>query len=156
MRFRTRRGRPAVARAPRDAGTPELQHKRSMQMTAEPLDLYLSCGIISEAQHRAGIRLRWLHSLFFGTASPSASPLLFLDERTPGTNDEDWLKKRYEEYQQAMMLLQQNHGSKSIIRLCIYHELASPQSHQQQEDIRSGLTLLSDLWNSYTSTPTAS
>src|SRR4030067_3584155 len=69
MRFNTKRGHPLLNHQEKDAGTDELRQKRAKCLTMEPLDLYFKQGLISSDQHWAGIHLRWLYTIRFGSAS---------------------------------------------------------------------------------------
>ncbi len=165
MAFSTRRGRPARAKAAgaRDAGTPELQFKRALGVTAEPIDQCLERGIITPDQHWCGLHLRWLYTLRYGapvvTTCYSDAPLTpVLAQETP-----EWRMEREREYQQAVHLLQQAGAYECMMRLCVFNELPvflnanlllrakhepalSRQLNQRRTALRDGFDLLTNLW----------
>ncbi len=105
MRSLKRRGRPPLKRPELDKGTKELQQKRESGLTQLPLDLCLSRGKISQREHDAASRLKWLYSLQYGVAAPSQvqwdREVRHIRER-----DQLWLAKRKKEYEQAVTVLE--------------------------------------------------
>ena len=108
MAFTTRRGRPARAKADlRDTGTPELQFKRALGLTSEPIDQCLERGIITTDHHWCGLHLRWLYTLRYGapviTTRYADSALMSV----PSQETPEWRIEREREYQDAVRILQQ-------------------------------------------------
>ena len=67
MAFSTRRGRPPRPRLDdNDNGTPELQFKRALGVTREPIDLCLERNLITPDHHWCSLHLRWLYTLRYG------------------------------------------------------------------------------------------
>ena len=123
MAFSTRRGRPPRARLDdTDSGTPELQFKRALGVTREPLDLCFDRKLISTDQHWCGLHLRWLYTLRYG------APVLttrYADKDTQCRVDEDkaeWRALREKEYHSAVIELQRAGHYEPIMRLCVFNE----------------------------------
>ena len=72
LSFSKKRGRPRVEKEKNDYGTLELRNKRLLELTTEPLDLCFKKQLITIEEHEAGIRLRWLYTLKFGSPDISA------------------------------------------------------------------------------------
>jgi hypothetical protein len=164
MAFSTRRGRPARAKDAdvRDAGTPELQFKRALGLTSEPIDQCLERGVITPDHHWCGLHLRWLYTLRYGapvitTRYADAAPATVTEE-TP-----EWRSEREHEYQDAVRILQQAGRYECVMRLCVFNELPvflnvslasralqepalARQLHQRRITLNEGLELLIALW----------
>lgn len=154
-----RRGRPRQHKPRSDLGTPELQMKRLMGHTAEPLDVCLQREWISAAQHRAGLHLRWLYTLRYGLPSVTALDPLAAGSRIPqASRDPEWLHARETEYRQAIDLLTDANLESLILRVVVFHEspmlltwrasggAPNPKAAQQMAYIRDGLELLHKHW----------
>lgn len=122
MAFRTKRGRPRLVKKEVDKGTPELQQKRRLGLTSEPLDLLLEKKRLSERQHAAGRRLRWLYTLVFGSPLLSAGKLDLYEERALKLDNAAWRQKKEEEYQQAVAILKQSGCLEAVQAVCIFEE----------------------------------
>lgn len=163
MAFTTRRGRPRNTPTPdQDPGTPELRLKHALGLTAEPIDLCLARGLITEAEHWCGLHLRWLYTLRYGAPSLTTR---YLDPEAGQSASEssEWRALREEEYHRAVALLKQHRYYEPLMRLCIFNETPvflhaglrpkaweSPAlrerlaaSHQQ---VKEGLILLTTHW----------
>ncbi len=123
MAFSTRRGRPPRARLDdTDSGTPELQFKRALGVTREPIDLCLDRQLISPDQHWCGLHLRWLYTLRYG------APILttrYADKDTQclvDENNNEWRALREKEYHSAVLELQRAGSYEPIMRLCVFNE----------------------------------
>ncbi len=165
MAFSTRRGRPpARANADaRDSGTPELQFKRALGVTSEPIDQCLERGIITPDQHWCGLHLRWLYTLRYGapviTTRYSDDPLLApVVQETP-----EWRIEREREYQDAVRILQHAGFYECMMRLCVFNEIPvflhatlalrarnepalATQLNQRRTSLYEGFELLRSLW----------
>lgn len=165
MAFTTRRGRPARAKDAdaRDAGTPELQFKRALGLTSEPIDQCLERGLISADHHWCGLHLRWLYTLRYGapvitTRYADTALIAPVTEETP-----EWRIEREREYQDAVRILQQQDRYECVMRLCVFNELPvflnaklasrakhepalAHQLHQRRITLNEGLELLIALW----------
>lgn len=120
MGFRSRRGRPRNAMPTTDRGTPELRARSIQGMTKEPLDLCLAQGVIDEDQHWAGIHLRWLYTLRFGTPTVRALDPLHLGGRDLRPEHPEWKAGREEDYRLAMELLRERGACPVVPDLCLY------------------------------------
>lgn len=119
-RFSTKRGRPALNLPAKDRGTPELQKKRCEGKTAEPLDLYYKKGLITDAQRSAGLRLRWLYTLVFG--SPGIKALKLSDEPISIRDDDPaWRAARETEYTEIMAILAKAKCKKMTLNVCVFN-----------------------------------
>lgn len=119
MKFTTRRGRPRKENTGKDKGTAQLQEKRKTGLTTEPLDLCLSRGLITQEQHNAGIRLRWLYTLKMGAPTISAySPES--GGKICKYEDAGWLARKQAEYQLMLDILDKTKSRKIVIDTCIF------------------------------------
>jgi hypothetical protein len=66
MGFSTKRGRPATVKSTKDFGTKELILKKQLALTKPPIDILLSKSIITNDQHNAALKFKWLYNLRFG------------------------------------------------------------------------------------------
>lgn len=155
MAFRTKRGRPRLVKKEIDKGTPELQQKQRLGLTAEPLDLLLQKKRINARQHAAGRRLRWLYTLVFGSPLLTAGRLDLFEERTLKLDNAAWRQKKELEYQQAICLLKARGYLELIQAVCIFEERAKWFSgailgHDlktlppELKNLEKGLSLLAD------------
>lgn len=123
MAFSSRRGRPrqAAAGAP-DYGTPELRAKRLVGLTDEPVDRCLQKGLITEAQHRSALHLRWLYTLRYGAPSLTSH----YAQQTHGGGmmpaNDAWRIAREQEYAQARALLQHHRLYEPVVKIVIFNE----------------------------------
>lgn len=162
MAFTTRRGRPPKPRDTRDLGTPELRFKHAHGLTCEPIDLCLERQLISEAQHRSGLHLRWLYTLRYGAPSLTTR-YADRDSRGGAQDDPQWRSLRELEYHEASRLLKAHQRYEPVMRLAIFNErpaFLSPQLrtqawkvpalaerlHNEHCQLREGLELLVELW----------
>lgn len=139
-----RRGRPRALRPTRDQGTPELIRKRTVGETVEALDLYLARGQISEGQHRAGLRLRWLFTLRYGAPSLRALDLSCGVDTVVRDDDPAWRAERELEFAQGAERLAECNASRETFGVCVYNERL--QNIRELETLRAGLTALERLW----------
>lgn len=157
MAFRTRRGRPRLVKKDVDKGTPELQQKRASGATAEPLDLLLARKLISERQHAAGRRLRWLYTLVFGTPHVTASNFDLFEARALRLDNATWRAKKETEYQHAVSLLRKNRCLEVVQAVCIFEERARwfrgitekyglAEMPPELKKLNAGLTLLAQFF----------
>ena len=117
-----KRGRPPLMRPAVDYGTPELQQKRLRHETTETLDLCLQRGILSLTQHQCGIRLRWLHSLCYGTAAPQTIQLTDAPCAYQHTQHPQWRQEREQEYHDALERLEAQRLSRFVLNISVYDE----------------------------------
>lgn len=164
IRLPSGRGRPRKAMpSSTDLGTPELIMKRTLGLTAEPLDRCLERRIIDEDQHWCGMHLRWLYTLRYGVPGVSS---LALDDAQRGLATEDdplWRAAREEEFHEAANLLKEKRRYHPLVQLCIHNEvplfLSTPFAQQafdrpdradaMERDImiiRDGLDILVQHW----------
>lgn len=118
------RGRPKKAPVPsQDTGTPELIFKRAYDETAEAIDLCRARNLITDEQHRAGMHLRWLHTIRFGAPGVSAYDLTRASgAELRAANDLLWHRAREEEYQDAIELLRTVKRLDDVMGVCVYNE----------------------------------
>ena len=123
MAFSTRRGRPPRAKLDdHDHGTPELQFKRALGITREPIDLCLEHGVITPQHHWCGLHLRWLYTLRYGAPVTTTR---YVDRQDGPANSEEnpeWRALREREYHAAVALLQRLKRYEPVMRLCIFNE----------------------------------
>lgn len=122
MAFTTRRGRPRAPVVLQDLGTPELRLKHALGLTAEPIDLCLERGLISNEQHWCGLHLRWLYTLRYGAPSVTTR---YVDRHGPSPAPEEtvaWRVEREAEYTAASALLKQHRRYEAVMRLCVFNE----------------------------------
>lgn len=118
MKFSTRRGRPRKEKQGKDLGTIELQNKRKTGLTSEPLDLCLARGLITEVQHSAGLRLRWLYTLRLGAPNISAySPEK--GGKLCKYEDSGWLARKQLEYKKMLAALDKTGARRIVANVCI-------------------------------------
>jgi hypothetical protein len=125
MGFSRKRGRPATLRNKIDKGTLELRQKKARGITAEPLDVCLSRKIINEQQHAAGLRLRWLYTLRFGSPDIGAYQFERLGASGFRQDSEEWLKARQDEYNGAISKLMQIGAKTIVMNVCIFNQRAA-------------------------------
>ncbi|MDA0780985.1 MAG: hypothetical protein PQ612_01355 [Rickettsiales bacterium] len=121
MGFSRKRGRPKTLKVEKDYGTPQLQTKKNLGITTEPLDLCLKKKLISQDEHEAGIRLRWLYTLRFGSPNISAYSYEKISTGSFRNDDENWLKERSLEYENAMKELCKINAKRIVMNICIFH-----------------------------------
>ncbi len=123
-----KRGRPPQFMGTKlDLGTNELQEKRRIDSTVEPLDLCLKRAFITENQHLSGIKLRWLHVLRHGKptiqahkwapSSKSANSRLTYSVE----EDEMWMAARGCEYNMLLNVLKETNSMTIVCNICIFH-----------------------------------
>lgn len=122
MAFSTRRGRPKKNVESHDLGTHELQQKRKCTLTAEPLDICLDKGILTEQQHWCGIHLRWLYTLRYGAPNISCHDITAREYGAMRNDDPEWRAKREYEYHEAAAMHHQHKHYDPVMRLAVYHE----------------------------------
>ncbi len=122
MVFSQRRGRPKIHREATDKGTPELRRMKALGLTGELLDRLLVQGYITDGQHRAGLRLRWLYTLKYGV--PALACVQWENTaREMRQDDPDWRQEREAEYNEAARLLAEAGWLDAVIGLCVHHEM---------------------------------
>lgn len=126
-RLRSARGRPrsAIKASPdaEDLGTPELILKRSLRLTAEPIDVCLERALISAEEHRAALHFRWLHTLRYGAAGVSSRCWLEphgRDLAAAQTEDSHWRAQREQDYHRAITELAAQ-GHDALLIPCLIH-----------------------------------
>ncbi len=144
-----------------DRGTEELQHRRTLGLTQEPLDLCLKHELITPDQHAAGMHLRWLFTVCFGV--PQAKSLTLAESRpSPRETTEEWLKKRERDYTHAVAVLAARGLKKAVLNCCVYGKqqefvtvvpgkqrprLKVLKNHPALHALREGLALLERCFN---------
>lgn len=120
MAFTSKRGRPKIQREDKDCATKELTDKHQKGLTLEALDLVLYKGLISELEHKSGIHLRWLYSLRFGMFHLRAYNFDHKRSRHISNYDDEWLKNREEEYEQAVKLMCEAKTFNIVFDVCVF------------------------------------
>ncbi len=123
MAFSSKRGRPKKPIPTLDEGTPELAAKRARGITTEPLDLCLERRLITPAEHRAALHLRWLYSLRFGYAGVRALALSQHETSPSRCDDPLWRAEREEDYKSALQTLAAARAQETVLKLCIFNEM---------------------------------
>lgn len=120
MGFSTKRGRPKLKLEKADYGSPELRSKRQNDMTLEALDLCLKKGLITEDEHQAGLRLRWLYKIKFGSPTIKAYSYDIYGGYSKPEDDPIWVQKRSNEYIAALNELQKYKAKKVVMNIAIF------------------------------------
>lgn len=145
MAFRTKRGRPRrEIRTGDDRGTWELQQKRRLHLTQEPLDSLLLQGEINESEHRAGMHFRWLYTLCHGAPLPGAYDPGNATAATRREDDDLWRAEREADYRCVALLLQSLRLLRAVQNCCLYHE--PPPDAQHRARLKRGLEILVKQW----------
>lgn len=149
MAFTTRRGRPRAPALLSDPGTPELRLKHALGLTAEPIDLCLSRGLVTNEQHWCALHLRWLYTLRYGAPSLTTR---YTDHAGQNAGPEEtlhWRAIREEEYHCAITLLKHKRRYEPVMRLCVFNELPSFLNHSLRERAASDTALADQLLRSH-------
>lgn len=149
MAFSSRRGRPKAKCTENtdniDRGTYELQKKRTDNLTTELLDLLLVKSLISEEQHRAGIRFRWLYTIKFGV--PKIAAVKYAKEEFfPRNTDSDWQAAMVAEYNFAAAELDALGLLKITQDIVIYQNLPLQKTIEILANCRLALSHLCKIW----------
>lgn len=124
MSFPTRRGRPPKPRLERDNGTPELQQKRALGLTAEAIDQCLERRIITREEHWAGLHYRWLYTVRYGAPSISSHWWRLSDDsRGPRSDHAGWRTAREQEYAEARSLLAKHQRYEPVMQIAVYNDI---------------------------------
>ena len=155
MSFSTKRGR-RHAIDEKDCGTLELQAKRRLNITKEPLDLWLERGIISLALHRAGLHFRWLYTLRYGAPTVSAVNWEYYYGKNLSLENPEWQAAREMEFSAAVKALRGIKAHKPVINLVVFNinaaafcnkiDKKTAKKHAELRKIREGLKELAKLW----------
>lgn len=155
MAFHSRRGRPR-ATTPReeiDSGTPELQRKRRLQLTVEPLDWLREHDIISPQQHWCGLHFRWLYTLRYGAFTPQSMDAAREQGIIRKREYEEWQQDREQEWRQILQLLEEKELLAAALDFCIYRQNIPPQwqqaahrRHRQFSPLCEALQQMERLW----------
>lgn len=121
MGFSRKRGRPKLNLQKTDYGSPELRLKRQNDMTMEALDLCLKKGLIDENEHQAGLRLRWLYKIKFGSPNIKAYSINIYGGYEKPEDDPLWVKKRSDEYITALDELKKYQSKKIVMNIAIFN-----------------------------------
>lgn len=163
MAFSSKRGRPRKPPAAPDLGTPELRFKHAHGFTTEPVDVCLAKQLITDAQHRCALHLRWLHTLRYGAESLTCRYTRETETGTAPPNDPNWRALREAEYRDAVQLLEWHRCHRPVAALAIYnHRPPFLNDHLRTQafqdaaiasalersyrDLCDGLDLLARLW----------
>jgi hypothetical protein len=117
----SRRGRPKLNRPLQDLGTPESREKNAQGLTEEPIDMCLKNRYITESQHSAGIRFRWLYTVRFGLPTVQAVDTSSLKGRDLSAKDDVWQEAREKEYKKAIECLKKRGCLPIVEQVCIYN-----------------------------------
>jgi hypothetical protein len=154
LRFPAKRGRPRSTRPSTDTGTPELLLKKLQGQTRESLDACLERKLISSYQHWCGMHLRWLHTLRHGAPGVRALDLSTPKYTPSQYQDSQWRQEREQEYQDAVLLLQQRGLRHCVLAICVFNEPAlflkqhNDAARRELQHLQEGLELLAVLWAS--------
>jgi len=158
--FSIKRGRPKKELLTKDKGTDELQDKRRMCLTDEPLDLCERKGLITQDQHWAGVHLRWLYTIKFGSAHVRGVDYgSSYYSSSPKMQNVQWKVDREREYNGAIALLQKHKSKSLVIDVCILdrfpnfllmvrsgHKISRRAEIKELERFREGLDILLERW----------
>lgn len=116
-----KRGRPIKTLVKLDFGTPELAEKRACRLTVEAIDLCLERGLISQGEHKAALKLRWLYFMKFG--SPFISSRELTDCRGRSTQkgmDPEALKEAEQIYAEILKGLDFIKARQIVLDICVF------------------------------------
>lgn len=123
MSFSLKRGRPRVSRPRIDTGTAELAARHAKGLTMEVLDSCLKSRLIANEEHAAGMHLRWLYSLRFGSPTVRA----YMPDDARGRNitkhDEQWRRCRESEYEKAIQALKAIDAHIMVTNIVIFNRV---------------------------------
>jgi len=122
MAFSRKRGRPKNIKPKNDYGTNELRMKKQLGVTTEPIDLCLNKKLITQEEHRAGLRLRWLYTLRFGSPGISAHDPEGSKGHYNKEYDELWLSARHMEYKNALDEINKIGAKRIVVNICIFNQ----------------------------------
>ncbi len=122
MAFSTKRGRPAKPKQQIDKGTKELQIKRLKDSTMEAIDICLKKNLISDAEHSAGIRLRYLYTLRFGATGIRAYHPENGGRSVFRQDNETWLAQRRIEYENTIKILTKEGCKRMVLNICVFNQ----------------------------------
>jgi enamine deaminase RidA (YjgF/YER057c/UK114 family) len=152
MSLAKKRGRPKSP-APVHPATPELLAKTRLNLTMEVVDILRNKDLITKDQHRAGIHLRWLHSLKFGNLSLQSSQIGMVG-RSIRIDNERWRASCELDYHNLVSVLKKAGVYNAVANVCIFNQRPAfllPYQHHNDnrlalsydlEDIRYGLDLI--------------
>jgi len=162
MKFTSKRGRRKLEvidgkKPDRDMGTAELQNKRLLGLTSEPLDIARDRKVINAEQYSAAIHFRWLYTLRFGAPGISAVDMdNYHGGREINMNDESWQVEREREYAMAVEKLRSQGALKIVMNIAIFNHRpgflakSSRKGHiydnKEREKFCLGLEILASLW----------
>lgn len=125
MKFTRRRGRPKkLLKTGRDRGTLELQAKRRLNLTTEPLDLCLIKGLINSDQYSSGLYFRWLYTLKFGNPTIRSYLPDICDSYTSKKREQAWLAEQQEQYRTIIKELRKENCFRDTFNICIMSHLS--------------------------------
>ncbi len=140
MGFSRKRGRPSLNKEKNDTGTKELREKVARNFTIEPLDLCLKKNLINDDEHKAGIRLRWLYTLRFGSPGISA---YHPENQGPScfrSDEESWLSARHNEYANMLSALEKIDSKRVVMNICVFNQraafLTAPEKNTTSYELR--------------------
>jgi hypothetical protein len=142
-----KRGRPKNITPVVNKGTPELQAKRQINLTTEPLDMCLKKNIIDIDQHRSGVKLRWFYTIIF-EAPTIQSKLVTLKFFKSKNYDEVFLQNLEKKYYEILQQLKEIYAHRIVMNICVYSEFPKflvfyNHYDAQKEKFIEGMTLLS-------------
>lgn len=140
------RGRPKLHRPHHDQGTPELQAKRRLALTAETVDQLLDHDIITQDQHWCAVHFRWLYTLRYGAPTPYITALIE-EARNVAEDDPEWRAAREAEYHEAATLLHRSRVLGEVMDILLYNPTVTlRQCVSIVPSLREGLDILCKLW----------
>ncbi len=149
MPFSRKKGRPRLHKNTPDKGTAELQHKKRLGLTTEPLDLCLKRQLITPSEHTAGLHFRWLYTIRFGLPGIRALDIAHSGGRPTSSENTNWKAAREEEYKAMIRALKGQQCDRLVLDVCVLHRRPSflkptpevPPTHMPHA-ARQELTLL--------------
>ena len=152
-----KRGSPIKALIKRDFGTPELLAKRASRLTVEAIDLCLELGLITAAEHKAGLKLRWLYFMKFGSPFISSREITDCRGRNIAKNqDPKKLMEAEHTYAEVLEGLDFIKARQIVLDVCIHNIYPAFLSHTrsiansaQYRKFHSGITLARSLLEQY-------
>jgi hypothetical protein len=148
-----KRGRPPKPKEP--VITKELAAKHKANLTQEPIDLLLLCGVINKPLHMSAMEINRLYRICAGRKVGIGSNFPTIDHKKYRPIPDSTLRKLVAKYQTSINMLREQKLGDAIINLCIYSvwpyylkwkinkEPYIPHLIERETaDIKNGLTIL--------------
>ncbi|AIL65073.1 hypothetical protein NOVO_03425 [Rickettsiales bacterium Ac37b] len=147
MGFTSKRGRPRRNPDNSNIITKELSIKHKAGLTREPLDIFLAKGILSNIEHKAGGYLRKLYTLRFSIFHLKAYDHSYVKGRSLDNYDEEWLKIKNLEYQEAILILRSCKAFSVVTNLCLFNQFPRSFSYALKQPFNELKVIAEERYN---------